>query len=107
MESKNVKIVVHVPLTHTDAVRQAMGEAGAGKLGNYSFCSFSYRGTGRFKPEAGANPTIGTVGELESVEEECIEVVCLRDIAKDVIAAIKKVHPYEEAALEVYSLEEI
>lgn len=96
-----------MPLTHTDAVRQAMGEAGAGKLGSYSFCSFSYRGTGRFKPEAGANPTIGKVGELESVEEECIEVVCSREIAKEVIVAIKKVHPYEEPAIEVYSLGEI
>ena len=104
---KTVKLVVFVPETHVDLVREAMGKAGAGKIGNYSFCSFSIKGVGRFKPEAGANPTVGQVGELELVAEERIEVVCEEKSLGDVIAAIKKVHPYEEVALDVYSLEQI
>lgn len=99
------KIVVYVPLTHADAVRAAIGDAGGGTLGNYSFCSFSVRGTGRFRPDAGANPHIGEVGKMEEVEEERIEVTCAPDVIGKVIAAIKAVHPYEEIALDVYALE--
>lgn len=105
--SKLVKIVVTVPESHADAVRAAMGEAGAGKLGNYSYCSVSSKVIGRFKPEAGARPAIGQVGKLEAVAEERIETICPREIAKDVVAAVKKVHPYEEVALDIYPLEEI
>ncbi len=104
--SSNVKIVVFIPESHADAVRDVMGEAGAGKIGNYTFCSFSSKGTGRFKPENGANPTIGEIGKFESVQEERIEVVCDRGLLSDVIAAIKKVHPYEEVAFDVYPLED-
>ena len=107
MDTKNVKIVVFVPETHTDMVREAMGKAGAGQLGNYSFCSFSSKGVGRFRPEAGANPHIGEVGKLEEVSEERIEVTCLRDRLEEVVSAMKKVHPYDEVAFDVYSLENI
>jgi len=106
-QSKNVKIVVFVPESHTDAVREAMGKAGAGKIGNYTYCSFSSKGIGRFKPEEGAHPNIGEVGKFELVTEERIEAVCERDKLVDVINAIKKAHPYEEVALDVYPLEEI
>jgi len=107
MNSKNVKIVVFVPETHTDIVREAMGQAGAGQIGNYTFCSFSTKGMGRFRPEAGANPHIGKVGKFEEVVEERIEAVCPREKLDDVIRAIKKVHPYDEVALDVYYLENI
>jgi len=103
----SVKLVVFVPLTHVDAVRTAMGTAGAGKIGNYSNCSFSCRGVGQFKPEDGAHPAIGEVGKLEEVEEERIEVICARENLTAVIEAIKKVHPYEEIVMDVYPLEEI
>jgi len=105
--STNVKIVVFVPETHTDIVRVAMGEAGAGKIGNYSHCSFSSKGTGRFKPEDGANPHIGEVGKFEEVIEERIETVCSREKLQEVIIAIKEVHPYDEVAMDVYPLENI
>lgn len=85
-----VKIVVFVPESHTEAVRESIGKAGAGVIGNYSFCSFSVKGIGRFKPTKGASPTIGSVGELESVEEERIETVCEVGNLKKVIKAIKK-----------------
>lgn len=101
------KLVVTVPLTHADIVRDAMGKAGAGKVGNYSFCSFSSRGVGRFKPMEGAVPHIGEVEKLEAVEEERIEVNCTKKILGDVVAAIKAVHPYEEVAIDVYAVENV
>lgn len=103
---KKVKIVVFVPLEDAGKVRQAMGKAGAGKMGKYSFCSFSVKGMGRFKPERGAKPAIGKVGKLEKVVEERIEVVCERKRAKAVLTAIKKAHPYEEPAIDVYQVVE-
>ena len=99
------KIVVYVPLFHADKVREAIGQAGGGKLGKYSFCSFSTKGIGRFRPEAGARPAIGEVGKLEEVEEEKIEVTCDSEKVQDVITAIKRVHPYEEVAMDVWPLE--
>ena len=56
----NVKIVTFVPVAHADSVRQALGRAGAGQIGEYSYCSFSVVGQGRFKPSDSANPHIGT-----------------------------------------------
>jgi hypothetical protein len=105
MDTKDVKLVVFVPESHTDIVREAMGAAGAGHIGNYSHCTFSSKGVGRFKPEQGANPHIGEVGKLEEVVEERIETICSREQLAEVIAAIKKVHPYEEVAMDVYPLE--
>lgn len=101
---ENVKIIIYVPLTHADAVRDALGKAGAGKIGNYDFCSFSVRGTGRFIPSEKAQPAVGSVGVLESVDEERIEVVCERAIARDILAAVRAVHPYEEMAYDIYPL---
>ena len=107
MQSSKVKLVVFVPLTHTDLVRKVLGESVAGKIGNYDFCSFSSRGTGRFRGNENSNPSIGTGGKYELVEEERIEVVVPRDILKYVIENMKKVHPYEEVAFDVYPLENI
>ena len=106
-QSKNVKIVVFAPESHANKIREAIGKAGGGKIGNYSYCTFSLKGVGRFKPEAGAQPNIGKVGKLESVPEERIEFICDRTIVKKVIAAIKKAHPYEEVALDISPLEEV
>src|SRR4051812_38161210 len=108
METKYVKIAVTVPESHADILRQAIGEAkGAGRIGKYSFCSFSVKGVGRFRPESGASPHIGEIGKSEEVVEERIEVRCERSKIQEVIKAIKKVHPYEEIALDVYPLENI
>ena len=100
------KIVVYVPLTHADALREVIGKAGAGRLGKYRHCSFSMRGVGRFQPGAGAQPAIGRVGQMEEVEEERIEVTCDSALVRDVIAAIVGAHPYEEPALDLWRLEE-
>lgn len=107
MNTKNVKFVVFVPLSHVDVVRQALGEAGAGKIGNYDFCSFSSRGIGRFRGNEKSNPAIGEAGKYEAVEEERIEVIVPRKILKQVIEKVKSVHPYEEVAFDVYPLEDL
>jgi len=104
MNFKRVKITTTVPLENADAVRKALGKAGAGIIGNYSFCSFSTLGKGRFMPNDQANPHIGQANKLEVVEEEQIEVTCDRAIAKQVIAALKDAHPYEEVIIEVVPL---
>lgn len=104
MEFKKIKLVLTVPTTHADIVRKAIGDAGAGIVGNYTHCSFSSKGTGRFLPEEGANPHIGEVGIFEKVEEERIEVTCDIEIIEKVILSMKEVHPYEEVAYDVYPL---
>lgn len=98
------KLVVYVPVSHADAVREALGQAGAGRIGNYHYCSFSVKGTGRFIPQKDAKPHIGNIGEYEQVEEERIEVTVMKDVLSHVIEAMKNAHPYEEIAYDLYSL---
>jgi hypothetical protein len=101
---KRVMIVVNVPEDEADALRKAIGDAGGGKLGNYSYCSFSIRGKGRFIPNEEANPTIGSIGQPETVEEERIEVSCDEADAATIVKAIRTAHSYEEPAIAVYPL---
>lgn len=101
---RKVKVVVFVPESHAEIVRSAIAEAGGGVIGKYSHCSFSTKGIGRFKPIKGARPAIGKIGKQEAVEEERIEFVCPKRLIKKVFEAIKKVHPYDEVALDVYLL---
>lgn len=101
------KLVVYVPLDHADRVRTALGEAGAGRIGKYHYCSFSSRGYGRFLPQEGAQPLIGEIGRLERVEEERIEVTCESALLKEVIEKMKAVHPYEEVAYDIYPLADL
>jgi hypothetical protein len=107
MTSKFVKIVVFVPESAADRVREALGNSGAGKVGSYSFASFSTKGIGRFRPEAGAKPAIGSIGVIEAVPEERIETICSRELIGQVIAAMKAAHPYEEVAYEISALEDM
>lgn len=99
-----VKLVIYVPVTHADKIRETLAKAGAGHIGNYDSCSFSVRGVGRFRGLEGSNPTIGEPGKLEEVEEERIETICAEEKAGAILEAIKKVHPYEEPAIDVYPL---
>jgi hypothetical protein len=99
-----VKIVVTVPEADAAKLRQAMGDAGAGKLGNYSHASFSVKGTGRFLPLEGAQPAVGKVGEPEEVAEERIEVTCEKSKLDALVQAIRGSHPYEEPVIDIYPL---
>lgn len=103
MELSNyVMLVTTVPESHADSVREAIGHAGAGKMGNYSYCSFSIKGMGRFMPNKGSNPFIGKNEVLEKVIEERIEVPCSRLVLDEVIKALKKSHPYEQPMIAVF-----
>lgn len=104
MEYSKVKIVTFVPSENADMVRDALGKAGAGQIGEYSYCSFSVNGKGRFTPSDSANPHIGVSGQHEVVAEERIEVVCDKVNAKQIIKAMKTAHPYEEVAFDIYPL---
>lgn len=96
------KIAFYVPEDHAQRVFAAAAEAGAGRIGAYTHCSFQTRGTGTFLPQHGARPTIGSVGRLERVEELRIEMIVPQRELQGVIAAIIDAHPYEEVAYDVY-----
>lgn len=100
------KLVVTVPHGASEGVARAAGDAGAGIIGNYSSCAFLNDGVGQFLPGEGARPTIGHVGTFERVNETRIEMTCHAERVAQVIAAIRRAHPYEEPALDVYVLEE-
>ena len=99
------KVAVYVPITHSEQLRQAMGNAGAGHIGAYSHCSFSVAGEGRFLPLEGTNPFIGQVGAIETVQEERVETVVPKKLLGQVLAAMKEAHPYEEIAYDIVALE--
>ncbi len=105
--SDYVTIIFTVPETHADVAREAMGRAGAGKIGDYSYCSYSLKGIGRFMPNKGSNPFLGKEDVLEEVVEERIETVCNRSILDHVLEEIKKAHPYEETVIDIYPVYEI
>jgi dinuclear metal center YbgI/SA1388 family protein len=98
------KLVVHVPHDQAPAVRAALAEAGAGTIGDYDNCTYTSTGEGRFRPLPGANPTIGSVGEIAVVEEARIESVLPRSLRASVVAAMLAAHPYEEPAYDVVEL---
>ncbi|WP_110205239.1 Nif3-like dinuclear metal center hexameric protein [Nocardioides daejeonensis] len=103
-EEKRDKIVVFVPGDAAAPVRAAMAEAGAGAIGDYDHCSFSSSGQGRFRPLEGADPTIGTVGDIAVVEEDRVEVIAPRARRSQVLRAMLAAHPYEEPAYDVIEL---
>jgi len=92
------KLTTFVPAANTDQVLDALHKAGAGQIGNYQNCSFRIKGTGTFKPGPDANPHVGTSGQQEFVEEMRVEVIFPSHLNRQVMAALKKSHPYEEVA---------
>lgn len=100
------KLAVYVPKDYEEQVRTALGNAGAGHIGAYSHCAFSSEGVGSFRPLEEANPFIGQSGKLERVEEVRIETVYPSSLEKAVLTAMKKAHPYEEVAYDIYPVEQ-
>ena len=101
------KVVVFVPTAFLDAVRDAMAAAGAGVIGGYDHCSFAAPGRGTFRGGEDSRPAVGTAGVLETVEEWRLEMVVPGSAVRAVVAAMKRAHPYEEVAYDVYRLEDI
>lgn len=104
VDIKKVKIFVTIPLKNVEDVRKAMCEAGAGVIGNYSFCTTATKSIGTFIPNENAKPHIGTKNTLEFVEEDKLEAVCDLSNVKQVITKIREVHPYEEPAIYIVPL---
>ena len=104
MDFTRVKIITTVPTENADELRTALAKAGTGTIGDYRECSFSILGKGRFRPTKNADPHIGEANKLEIVDEEQINVMCNRTEAKQVVAALRKAHPYEEPLIEIIPL---
>jgi dinuclear metal center YbgI/SA1388 family protein len=99
------KLVVFVPEDHHEKVMQAVFQAGAGSIGDYSHCSFNIVGTGTFCPGEAAQPFIGQKGKFERVNEVRLETIVPESLERKVIAAMLKAHPYEEVAYDLYSID--
>jgi hypothetical protein len=93
-----------VPTEALDAVRDAVFEAGAGRIGEYERCSWYTEGTGTFLGGETTDPTIGERGQEERVPELRLETVFPEEQHEDVVAALRRAHPYEEPAFDVYPL---
>lgn len=100
-----LKLAVFIPTANAQALREALANAGAGRIGDYEACSYTTTGEGRFRALAGANPFVGSVGELHVEEEVKVEVVFPESIKGRVLKAMLTSHPYEEPAYDVIRLE--
>ena len=99
------KVAVYVPEKDADTVRDAMHHAGAGHIGRYDRCGFTIKGEGTFRPLQGSNPHIGQQDETTVVSEMKIEAVVPAHLRSKVESAIRKAHPYEEPAIDIYHIE--
>ena len=99
------KLVFFVPDEFAEQVKEAIFATGAGQIGNYADCCWQTSGSGQFRPLAGSDPFIGRCGETERVSEQRIEMVCEDDLIRAAVAALRKAHPYEEPAYDVWRLE--
>jgi hypothetical protein len=100
----NRKLAVFVPADALDAVREALFSAGAGRIGDYERCSWYTEGTGTFLGDPGANPAVGETGVEMRVPELRLETVFPEERQDDIVAALRRAHPYEEPAFDVYLL---
>lgn len=91
----------YVPVASLETVKAAVFAAGAGRIGHYDQCCWQTEGLGQFRPLAGSDPALGRQGELEKVREYRVEMVCEAQCLREVVAALKRAHPYEEPAFHV------
>lgn len=98
------KLGFYVPESHLETVKQALFEAGAGRIGDYDNCCWQTLGQGQFRPLTGSNPWLGREGMVETVAEYRVELVCAADCIREVMAALRASHPYEEPAYDVVQL---
>ena len=107
MEETAYKLATFVPPDHLEKVREALAEAGAGRIGAYEACAFTTEGTGYFRPTETASPSTGTpAGELERADEIRLEVEVARWNLNHIVGALKAAHPYEEVAYDVYPVQQ-
>lgn len=97
-----LKLVTFIPLSHVDAVQQAIFDAGAGSIGNYDSCSFNLPGEGTFKANNKANPFVGEIDKLHKEQEVRFETILPVHLEGAVVQALTDAHPYEEVAFDLY-----
>ena len=95
---KTVLLVFYVPIAHTEAVKSAIFAAGGGEIGNYQCCSWQVLGAGQFIPQAGSQPFIGQSGQIETVQEHQVQVLCPAEQISNIVQALHQAHPYETPA---------
>src|SRR5205823_3836495 len=103
-KANQYKLVTFVPQKDVERVARALFDAGAGRIGDYTQCSFRSPGTGTFFGNEGTNPTVGRRGKLENVEEIRVETVMPIARLNEVLAALRRAHPYEEPAFDLVQL---
>lgn len=101
---RKYKITVFVPLRNADKLAFRMSSKGAGRIGNYSRCSFRVTGIGTFIGDKKSNPALGQKGKFEKVEETRLEMICDEADLRNVLDIVYSVHPYEEPACDVYEV---
>ncbi|NLV16550.1 MAG: Nif3-like dinuclear metal center hexameric protein [Syntrophomonadaceae bacterium] len=101
---KLFKLVVFVPESHLEQVRQGINDAGAGSIGNYRDCSFRQKGIGTFRPLEGSQPFLGEIGALEEADEYRLEVIVPEEKLNRIVSAMLHTHPYEEVAHDIIPL---
>lgn len=101
------KLCYHVPESHLEATKAAVFEAGGGRIGAYDQCCWQVKGTGQFRPLAGARPFLGEAGRIETVDEYRVELVCADQAIADVVAALRRAHPYETPSYDVIRLADL
>ncbi|EKE00648.1 MAG: hypothetical protein ACD_21C00298G0002 [uncultured bacterium] len=94
----------YVPKSHLESTKKAIFSAGAGRMGNYSCCSWETKGIGQFKPEPRSNAYVGKIGKITVVSEYKVETICQLSKISRIIKALKKSHPYEHPAFGVLKL---
>jgi hypothetical protein len=100
--ARSYKLVWFVPASHVQATRDAVFVAGAGWIGDYSRCSWATLGEGSFFGGEGTQPSLGEAGRDETVAEYRVETVVPPDKLSAVVAALRRAHPYEEPAFDIY-----
>ncbi|MBN2641451.1 MAG: YqfO family protein [Victivallales bacterium] len=98
------KFEFYVPREHLESVKEAVFDAGAGRIGTYGKCSWETPGTGQFMPLEGSDPFIGRQDSLERVEEIKVEMVCAHELIGAVVSALKAAHPYETPAYQYWEV---
>lgn len=101
------KIEVFIPENFLNELRNAMSNTGACKYGNYDNCISYSRVKSMWRPLEGTTPYLGEVGKLCFADEVKVETICKKEVLKDTVNAIKKVHPYEEPVINIIPLCEI
>lgn len=101
------QLIFYVPESHLEIVKSALFNAGAGRIGDYEHCAWQTLGSGQFRPLSSSTPFIGSIDQLESLEEYKVEMVCEAGAIKQVLQALLISHPYQTPAYSVLEMKTI